>query len=285
MRVAVISNRNQPGFPDENLKDHLVWIKKAAGEGARLILFPELSLSGYTTEPFVRRMGMTLESRRCAALKRAVRENDVFVAFGMPLMYRNRLYISHALVGPNGVVGHYEKVHLAGGSRGEGRVFSPGFQFRVFGVDEATVGINICYDGRHPGSSLSVAHLGAEIILHPHGNLVGGLGLHPLEWTENKRAYLGPRSVDTCTYTLICNSVGNVTDRGGTVRKFSGGALILGPDGEFVARSSSASRRPHMVVADLDLEELRKRRAENSAISQRRSEVYAEALTNRKKGV
>lgn len=278
MRVAVISNRNQPGFPDENLKDHLAWIDKAAGEGARLILFPELSLSGYTTEPFVRRMGMTLKSKRCASLIQAARANGVFVAFGMPLNYRKRLYISHALVGPNGIVGHYEKVHLAGGDRGEGRVFSPGSQFRVFEVDDVLVGINICYDGRHPGSSLSVAHLGAEIILHPHGNLVGGLGLHPLEWTENKRAYLGARSVDTCTYTLICNSVGNITDRGGTVRKFSGGALILGPDGEFVGRSSSASRRPHMVVAELDLERLRKLRSQ-SHISQRRSEVYAAALT------
>ena len=277
MRVAVISNRNRPGYPDENLKDHLTWIEKAAGSGARLILFPELSLSGYTTEPFVRRMGMTLTSRRCTTLVRSARANDVFIAFGLPLRYQKRLYISHALVGPEGIVGHYEKVHLAGGDRGEGRVFSPGTQFRVFDVDGVSVGINICYDGRHPGSSLSVAHLGAEVILHPHGNLVGGLGMHPLDWTENKRFYLGPRSVDTCTYTLICNSVGNMTDRSGILRKFSGGALVLGADGNFVARSPSASRRPHMVVADLDMDKLRQQRSW-SAIGQRRSEVYAEAL-------
>ena len=277
MRVAVISNRNRPGFPDENVKDHLVWIEKAAKAGARLILFPELSLSGYTTEPFVRRMGMTLKSARCRALIRAARAKDVFVAFGLPLSFRKRLYISHLLVGPKGIVGHYEKVHLAG--RGEARAFSPGTQFGVFDVDGVCVGINICYDGRHPGSSLAVAHLGAEIILHPHGNFVGGLGMHPLDWTENKRAYLGPRSVDTCTYTLVCNSIGNTIDRGGALRKFSGGALVLAPDGKFVARSPSALRRPHMVVADLDVETWRKRRAD-SAIGQRRPKAYVKALDN-----
>ena len=109
MRVAVVSNRNRPGYPEMNLKDHLAWIGKAARTDARLILFPELSLSGYTSESFVREMGMTLNSTRCTTLARAARKNDLFVAFGLPLSYRKRLYISHALVGPEGLVGHYEK--------------------------------------------------------------------------------------------------------------------------------------------------------------------------------
>ena len=70
----------------------------------------------------------------------------------------------------------------------------------VLDVDGVRVGINICYDGRHPGSSLAAAHLGAEVILHPHGNHAGGLGLNPRDWTNKKRSYLGPRAVDTSTY-------------------------------------------------------------------------------------
>ena len=277
MRVAVVSNRNRPGFPDENLADHLAWIRKAGEADVRLVLFPELSLPGYSTEAFMGEIGMTLKSAPCRSLTRAACEQGLFVAFGLPLRHRRKLYISHALVGPDGPIGHYEKVHLAGGARGEGRTFDPGAEFRVFDVEGVCVGINICFDGRHPGSSLSVAHLGAEMILHPHGNVVGGLGVDPVEWTEKKRAYLGARAVDTCTYTLICNSVGNVRDREGRLRRFSGGALILGPAGEFVARSASAIRRPHMVVADLDIEGLRRRRG-GSSFAHRRGEVYAEAL-------
>ena len=140
------------------------------------------------------------------------------------------------------------------------------------------MGFNICYDGRHPGSSLAVAHLGAELILHPHGNFVGRYGRDPLDWTDKKRAYLGQRAMDTCAYELICNSVGDVRDRDGRVWKFSGGAVILGPDGEFAARSASARRNPHMVVADLDIEGLRRMRA-GSFFRHRRPEVYVRALT------
>jgi len=274
MRVAVVSNRNRPGFPDENLKGHLSWVRRAADAGARLVLFPELSLSGYSSAPFMRRLGMSLRGWRCRALARAAREHDLYVAFGLPLRLRRRLYLSHVLVGPRGPVGHYEKVHLAGA---EANVFEPGGGFRVFDVDGVRVGINICFDGRHPGSSLSLAHLGAEVILHPHGNTMGGLGVNPRDWTANKRAYLGARCVDTCTYSLICNSVGDVRDRAGDRVRFSGGALVLGPDGKFVARSPSETRRAHMVVADLDIEELRRRRA-HSFFAKRRAGVYVKAL-------
>jgi len=277
MRIAVVTNKNLPGFPDENLQDHLTWIKKAAGAGARLVQFPELSLSGYTFEPFVKKIGMTLNSRRVLSLIREAKKSDIYIAFGMPLRSRGKFYISHVLVGPKGLVGHYEKVHLAGPVYGEGKVFSPGKQFRVFDVDGITVGINICYDGRHPGSSLSVAHMGAEVVLHPHGNLIGGLGTDPVDWTGNKQVYIGRRSIDTCTYTVVNNSIGNLRDRDGQVRKFSGGAVVFGLDGEFVARSSSRQRRPHMIIADLDIEGLRRRRVQ-SAINQRQTEVYVKAM-------
>jgi predicted amidohydrolase len=200
------------------------------------------------------------------------------VAFGMPLQRRNRLYISHVIAGPEGIIGHYEKVHLAGAARGEGRVFTEGDEFKAFDVGGVCVGINICYDGRHPGSSLAVAHLGAEVILHPHGNTVGRLGANPVGWTANKKAYLGARSVDTCSYTLICNSVGNVKDRDGKLVRFSGGALVLDPAGEFAARSEDEARRPHMIVTDLDIESLRRQRKQ-SDFSRRRAEVYRKAIS------
>lgn len=277
MRVAVISNRNRPGFADENLADHLNWIGRAAAAGARLVLFPELSLCGYSTQPFMRQMQMGLDDARCRALHDAARTHDLYVAFGMALRQRRKLYISHVVTGPTGLVGHYEKVHLAGPVHGEGKVFSPGSGFRVFPVDDVCVGINICYDGRHPGASLATAHLGAEVILHPHGNFVGGLGNDPREWTAKKRAYLGARAVDTCTYSMICNSVGNVRDRDGTCWRYGGGALVLGPDGDFVARSPDARRRAHMVVTDLDIDALRHRR-NTSAFAERRNDIYVQAL-------
>jgi predicted amidohydrolase len=277
MRVAVVTNRNRPGYPDENVRDHLRWMRRAAAKRARLVLFPELSLPGYSTRPFMRRMGMALDAPPCRKLCSAARELDLFVAFGLALKRGRQLSISHVIAGPQGIVGHYEKVHLAGGPTGEAAVFSPGEAFRVFDVDGVAVGVNICFDGRHPASSLCVAHMGAEVILHPHGNTVGMLGRDPAEWARNKRAYLGPRSFDTCSYTLVCNSVGRPVDRDGVRRAFCGGALVLGPDGQFVAHSKTTALRAHMIVADLDILDLRNRRP-GSSLACRRPEVYVKAL-------
>ncbi len=278
MRVAVVSNRNAPGDVPRNAADHVAWIRRAAEKGAELVLLPELSLSGYSCKPFMRGLGMTLKSKWPGVVMAAARRHGVFVAFGLPLRSGGRLYISHVLAGPDGLVGHYEKVHLAGRIHGEVTVFTPGRRFRVFQVAGARVGINICADGRHPGSSLCLAHLGAELILHPHGNFVGVLGRNPRDWTSKKRAYLGPRAVDTCTCSLICNSVGSVRDKEGGVVHFSGGALILGPDGRFLARSPMTDRRPHMVLADLDIQRLRDLRAA-SIFAGRRVEAYLDALS------
>jgi len=280
MRVAVVSNRNVPGQPAENAADHVAWIAKAARAGAQLVLFPELSLSGYSCAPFMRRLGMALSDRHPAKIAAAARRFGVHVAVGLPLRRSRRLYICHALAGPDGWSGHYEKVHLAGGPgpSGEGAIFSPGRGFRVFDVRGVKVGINICADGRHPGSSLCLAHLGAEIILHPHGNTVGRLGVNPRDWTDKKRAYLGARAIDTCTCMLICNSVGSPRDRAGRRVDFSGGALILDADGRFVARSKRTARRAHMIVADLDIDALRARRR-TSVFAGHRAKVYVAALS------
>ncbi len=277
MRVAVVSSRNVPGDLDRNLADHLRWVRRAARRGAGLVLFPELSLSGYSAGAFMRDIALRLSDRRVRRLAAAAKELGLFVAFGLPLRLGRGVYLAHALVGPGGLVGHYEKVHLARPGRGEGLVFSPGRRFRVFDVEGVCVGVNICMDGRFPGSSLCAAHLGAELLLHPHGNVVGRLGVNPRDWTSRKRAYLGPRAVDACVYSLICNSTGDVREPGGRRVRFSGGALVLGPDGRFVARSATAARRPHMIVADLDIARLRRMRAEGYVL-ETRPEVYVDAL-------
>ncbi len=278
MRVAAVTNRNIPGFPDKNLLSHLSWIEKAAREKIRLLLFPELSLSGYSHAPFMPRIAMTLANKRIKRICAAAREHDMFISFGFPLRKGKKIYISQALVGPRGILGHYEKVHLAGERLGEGEIFSPGDTFRVFKVDGVGVGINICFDGRHPSASACVSHLGAEIILHPHGNALGRLGVDPVDWAKNKRAYIGPRSFDTCTYTLVCNSIGDVIDKAGDKVSYCGGALILGPDGKFINRSKSKARRPHMVVADLDIEMLRKMRSTKGLVQSARK-AYLKAYS------
>jgi predicted amidohydrolase len=277
MRVAAVSNRNRPGYPDENLADHIRWVRRAASAGADVVLFPELSLSGYANDDFMRGLGTTLQGRWCEELCAVAASNGVHVAFGVPLLVDGRLHIAQVLVGPDGVVGHYEKVHLAR-PLGEDVLFTPGTEFRVFSVDGVRVGMNICYDGEHPGSMLTTAHLGAEVILHPYASpWRPDLGRTPIAWTRKKYSFLGTRALDTCTYVVACNQVGDSTGPQGQRYRFSGGALIVGPDGAEIDSSADATRRPHMLVADLDIDRLRRLRA-TSAFADRRADAYARGL-------
>lgn len=280
MRVAVVSNSNLPGFPEKNTSNHLQWVEKARQRGARLVLFPELSLTGYTFEKFILYTALDFDSDECKVLVDAASRSDVYIAFGMALRRRGKVFISHVLAGPEGIIGHYEKVHLAYPSFDEGTTYSPGDAFKVLDVEGVNVGINICMDGRFPASSLILSQMGAEIILHPHGNYVGDLGRNPVSWTKRKYLYLGPRAFDTCTYSLICNSVGRLQSRSGAIFNFSGGALVIGPRGEIVAQSTCRRKRSHMVVCDLDIEELRKLRAdEHTYRSMWRPDVYLKTFS------
>jgi predicted amidohydrolase len=280
LRVAIISNRNFPGDLVRNLADHLVWMAKAKAEGARLILFPELSLCGYSFEPIVKDSALSLSSRECLAISERAASLNIYVAFGLALATDNKIYISHVLTGPNGIEGHYEKVHLAYSHSEEGLVFSPGSEFRVFNVDGISVGIMICFDGRFPASLLCLSHIGAEIVLHPHANYTGELGRDPVDWSEKKLYYLGPAAYDNCVYSLMGNSIGSVTSQSGKIYEFCGGGMVIGPDGKSVVRSLKRTKRPFMLVCDLDIEWLRKLRSDPlTYFTLRRPKIYIKALS------
>ena len=74
----------------------------------------------------------------------------VFIAYGLPRRDKEKYFISHVVIGPDGqYVTHYDKVHLVPfGSPRETDYFAPGERLGVFQVGEITVGIVICYDFR-----------------------------------------------------------------------------------------------------------------------------------------
>ena len=280
VRIAIISNKNFPGYLDRNLSDHLTWIEKASAASARLVLFPELSLCGYTFESIIKDSVLTLTSRECLIISEKAASLNIYVAFGLSLAITNRIYISHVITGPNGIVGHYEKVHIAYIHSEEGDIFSPGSEFRVFNIDGVKIGLMICFDGRFPASLFCLSHLGAEVVLHPHANYTGELGKDPFDWSEKKLWYLGSASYDNCVYMLMCNSIGTVTSRSGNTYEFCGGGLAIGPDGKSIVRSNKGINHPHMLICELDIEKLRNLRSNPSTyFNMRRPNIYIQALS------
>jgi predicted amidohydrolase len=141
---------------------------EAADRGAKLVVFPECALTGYGFDsrsqaatvaepvpgPAVETMG-----RECA-------RRGMWAVFGLLESAGDRLFNACALVGPNGFVASYRKIHLP--CLGADRFIDPGDRpFAVHDLGGLKLGMNICFDGSYPESARILTLLGADLVVLP----------------------------------------------------------------------------------------------------------------------
>ena len=149
MRLAAAQTNPRLGDLDYNLQVHLAQIEAARAQGASLVLFPELSLTGYALRDLVFELAMALEDPFLAPLYRASVEIDI--CFGMVertdlgLFYNSQLYLS------GGKLLHvHRKVFLPTyGLFEERRFFAAGKAMRAFDTGLGRTGMLICNDWWH----------------------------------------------------------------------------------------------------------------------------------------
>src|SRR5262249_53260112 len=132
-------------FNLENIQTNL---RAAAGQGARLVVFPECALTGYAFEikeeawPYAE----PLPGPSSAVLAADCRQLGVWVIYGLLERDADRLFNACALVSPTGLIASYRKIHLP--FLGVDRFAALGDRpFAVHDLGGLRVGINICYDG------------------------------------------------------------------------------------------------------------------------------------------
>ncbi|MBM7572698.1 carbon-nitrogen hydrolase family protein [Aquibacillus albus] len=176
VKIATVS-MNVAFNKKQNLDKYLDYIKKASLEGTKLIVFPEQSLQGYLKSLHSMDLDNVNYQHKNAevipdglsvqTLIRAAKEYDIYIVFGMTEKDRERqdiLYNSAVLVGPEGYIGTYRKVHQPGD---ETHVFTPGEEFKVFSTEIGNIGLLICFDKAYPESSRELALKGADILISP----------------------------------------------------------------------------------------------------------------------
>ena len=246
--VAVVSSMSTFCDVDANLDHFESLVERASGGGARLVCFPELALTSYTTDPSVLKVAEAVPGPSTDRLARVALSHNVYLSVGMAEKDGDHHYITQIVVGPDGYVGKYRKHHLAG--PGEQGGFSRGSSYPVFDVDGFRLGINICYDGRFPDTIEAMREAKVDVIHHPHGNWIEGLGKDAEEWTRGKLVYFVSRAVRARAYILINNSAGDTPHPGG-VDQFGSGALIIDPLGQVVERTIEETRGEKMIWATL----------------------------------
>jgi NAD+ synthase (glutamine-hydrolysing) len=254
--IAMAQIETRLGDVAANLELHLEMIEDAKSQGAALIVFPELSLTGYVLQdltPTVARQP-TPEDPTFQPLLKASKDIDIIVGF-VEADRRHRFYIAAAYLSRGGVLHVHRKVYLPTyGLFDEGRFFAWGNQVRAFDSPLGRVGILICEDFWHASPPYILWLDGAEIMFLISASPGRGVSederLESARWVERiNQAYA---SLFT-TYMIHTNRVGFEDGL-----HFWGGATAFDPDGRMLVRGPYHEQA--LTLVELDLDQLRRTR-------------------------
>ncbi|MGL4463723.1 MAG: carbon-nitrogen hydrolase family protein [Planctomycetia bacterium] len=245
----------------------LDFLRQTAAVGARLTIFPECALTGYCFEDRDEavRFAEKIPGPSTAALTTACAELNVYTVVGMLETDGRRLYNAAVLIGPDGVLNHYRKVHLP--AMGVDRLTTGGDRpFDVAHAGRVRVGMNICYDISFPEASRCLALEGADLIALP------------TNWPTNAEAnadyMVNARAMENNVYFFAVNRVGD--ERG---FHFIGRSRLCGPNGRTIAEA--AHDREEIVYGEIDPEIARAKKIvrvpgkhEIDRMKDRRPELY-----------
>jgi predicted amidohydrolase len=163
--VALAQVSTCPGQYRRNLDRHLEMAERARAGGAGIVLFPELSLSGYLLAHGVMEEAFTIDDERLRSLFDVSRELALLV--GLPLKEPDGGISNAAVLFEDGrVCGVHRKLYLPTyGMFDEGRYFIPGRKLEPLSCRHGRLGVLICEDAWHLSSAVVLAHAGVDAFL------------------------------------------------------------------------------------------------------------------------
>ena len=238
MRIAGI--QTDVVFRDINanlsvLADH---VRSEVAQGTELTVFPECFNTGYCFDSLEEAMSYaeSIPGQTTDRIEKLCRELNTFVVCGILEESGTQLFNTAVLVGPDGLIGTYRKVHLP--YLGVDRFTTPGDRpFEVFEPAGLRIGMLICYDGGSPEASRVLALQGADLIVLPTNWPPGGD--YMAQFSINTRA------MENGVYFAAVNRIG--TENG---FRFIGKSRICSPHG--ATMTSIDDNTPGIIRADID---------------------------------
>nr|HID59819.1 carbon-nitrogen hydrolase family protein [Desulfobacterales bacterium] len=167
-KYVLAGGQMEPKIQDKktNLESMVSLSYEAAGEGARLVVFPECALTGIVLDSVeeVRSMAEPIPGPATDEMMKVCKDLGIYVIFGLIEEDNGRYFNSAVLTGPNGQIGKYRKIHLPG--MGVDRFVEHGdIPFPIYDTELGRIGILICYDGSFPESAGVLNLKGADLIV------------------------------------------------------------------------------------------------------------------------
>ena len=271
MQISGIQTDVQLGDREANLAVMKTAISQEAAAGSRLVVFPECFTTGYCFDSLDEAMTVaeSLDGESVAFATALCQQYDCCTVFGLLEKDGARIFNTAVLVGRDGLIGSYRKIHLP--FLGVDRFTTLGDRpFEVFEVDGVRIGMLICYDGGFPEASRVLAVRGADLIVLPTNWPPGAEYMSCFS--------INSRAMENGIYFAAVNRVG--TERGFS---FIGCSRVCDPVGATI--DSAEHTRPAVVRTTIDVTVARQKRIVRvpgkhviDRMADRRPEMY-EALT------
>ncbi len=274
LTLALAQINTKLGDVQANLEKHLSLVKDARSQGAELLIFPELSLTGYALQDLVPAVACraSADDPIFKPLLQASRDLDLVVGF-VDEDVRSRFFIAAAYLSQGNIVHIHHKVYLPTyGLFDEGRFFAWGDCVRAFDTRFGRMGILICEDFWHASPPYLLWLDGADLMLFTSASPGRGLTSEPqlesARWVEKiNQAYA---SLFT-TFVAHANRVGFEDGL-----NFWGGSTVFDPNGHLVAQGPYFEEA--LAVIEIDLAQLHRTRARLPLLRDERTSLVQNEL-------
>ncbi len=272
IKVGAIQFEPIFGEKERNIDKMAKLVDEAANQGAELVVLPEMANSGYvfaTRDEAYKLAEQVPDGPTIRRLESIARERNIYIVSGVCEREGTTLYNTAVLVGPEGYIGKYRKLHLWDIDKTWAEPGDLGLP--VYKLPFGRLGMIICYDGWFPETTRILTLQGADIICDPANWVV----IPNRITAENPiPAYVHMVMAHVNGVFLIC------ADRIGEERgvMFLGSSCICGPNG-FVAGPASFDKE-EILIAEINLMDARRKQWTqfNHILADRRTDLYDRIL-------
>ena len=260
IRVGFFQFRPIFGKVQHNLDKVINTLKNASAD---IIVLPELPFTGYyfkNREEVISLAEEVTKSSTVETLIKICHERDFYLVTGFAEKSGDKYYNSSLLIGPEGVVHTYRKLHLF---NEEKNWFDPGdIPLQINEIRGIKIGMMICFDWIFPEVFRVLSVMGADLICHP-SNLV-------LTYCQQTMI---SRCLENAVYAITANRFGADKRPQGEIA-FTGKSQIVAPKGDLICKAPSKKEVLYLRDINIELAKDKMMTPLNNIIKDRRQEFY-----------
>ncbi|MDR0318955.1 MAG: carbon-nitrogen hydrolase family protein, partial [Nitrososphaerota archaeon] len=229
-----------------NLQKYEELTLKAKRQNIDLIIFPEMSLTGYVVKDQIYELSEQIPGPSVEKIETIAKKTEMHIIFGMPEISQKTkatLYNTAVFIGPKGYIGKYRKMYLPTHSVfEEKRYFRSGYQPAVFDTDIGKIGLTICYDIFFPEVFRLARLKGAQLMVC--------ISASPAIRRNYFEVLTAARAIENTAYLAYVNLSGIQENL-----QFWGGSRLISPTGDVIVKAKYDEE--DFVYCEADFHDLR----------------------------